>query len=834
MINKEVGPQPEIGESQAERIYILPQVGRDNSGNLGIFILPDGNNRSKAASGTDYDDGGKNVIRIAEALAAREDVSLMVGSILSPENIAKRGDAFFHELYTAFVGLGLRIETEGTLVDSNIRLEVHGDIQVLRARGGYAVKLADMIEAVCAKTAHLQNPSLRLILGINYDEDTALDLGCNIIFRSGMESESMIRLSGTRSHECIANYSSSDLWPDITPEHIYSIIDHYKQHFAQRVSDVFQLGYSTEFIIDLLRSQQEKLQSEEFHASIKACASEKELLQAINEYYLENPSADDQIRTLVVSKKGDSVTEFGSKCANEKTLTVYLGSRAVFNGENGKFTSFIAPGQLEGPFQLPASPDIGYANLQGCEATPEGIISGIESAIVHARSHVPLKGAERTIKNKETEEGVDRSYAEDILALIRGRTIHSYTEEAHNLLLEGHFSLTTKEYELAADIFVAEMLEEVAPIGAPQESDDQYRALTGYLYTAFYIAFPFNSDEIQDMPLAIERAKLYARYFIGIYAGDEAIFDAEIEGENPTEKASRLKGAAQKLSDAAEDKAFHKGKDTLGGISRLWGEINAEYKDTCHPQLLQGWQKALKRLYRGSIDEYDFSESEHLDLFEKLCDGENRTQISEQILSEYVNRAPDLFRDRMTECLAKVQESSAEDVRALPEFRELRLLAYLLEVNTIGVGAFYRVAALSVLHEEVDQRRIALLNEMCAIADSTYRIANDMSGFLKYGGEADSTIDCFSLMTDPSSAPESSAETDLAALSELKTVYDWLKIQFKTKLYELGAEWPYLGEVVFRGMIGFEVYKVAHYKKISRAQLFQVMQACESRKMTSA
>src|SRR6185312_5213601 len=123
---------------------------------------------TRSACGGGYAAGARRVVSLAEHLASRPDVAVLVACILSPENIAKRVMRFFAALYEQFIALGDAILSRRTFLSSNIRVEVHGDLGPLRARGGRAADLADAIEAVVSLTAGVRAPDLRLVLGVGY------------------------------------------------------------------------------------------------------------------------------------------------------------------------------------------------------------------------------------------------------------------------------------------------------------------------------------------------------------------------------------------------------------------------------------------------------------------------------------------------------------------------------------------------------------------------------------------------------------------------------------------------------------------------------------------
>ena len=82
-------------------LFILPELAEARRDDLTLLILADGNRRS--ASGGGYAGGARRVVSIAEHLARGRDVGALVACILSPDNIAKRGNGFFVALYREFI-----------------------------------------------------------------------------------------------------------------------------------------------------------------------------------------------------------------------------------------------------------------------------------------------------------------------------------------------------------------------------------------------------------------------------------------------------------------------------------------------------------------------------------------------------------------------------------------------------------------------------------------------------------------------------------------------------------------------------------------------------------
>lgn len=233
-----------------KKTLVLPPYGEPDWENWVFLALTDGNNRVSGLN-AGYDDGGKNVITTAEYLAQRGDVSKFVACIMSPDNAEKRTEDFFWKMYQAVSALGLRIDSKKTLIKDDIVLEYSGDLDVLKKRGGAAQAFAEMVEVVCEKTQVVKNPKLKLVLGINYDNNIALEHDANIIYRSGMEEEDTVRLSGLKTHAGIIHIGSRTLWPHVQNEEVGGKIDTAKNISGKN----FHLGHIQDNAISISKSE---------------------------------------------------------------------------------------------------------------------------------------------------------------------------------------------------------------------------------------------------------------------------------------------------------------------------------------------------------------------------------------------------------------------------------------------------------------------------------------------------------------------------------------------------------------------------------------------------
>src|SRR5208282_3710029 len=90
-------------------------------------------------------------------------IPMLVACIMSAENAKNRSENFFWKMFQAFAVLGAKVELDKALIKDGIRLEVHGDLEELKKRGGVYKEFANMVEVVKDKTNVVDKPKLRLV-----------------------------------------------------------------------------------------------------------------------------------------------------------------------------------------------------------------------------------------------------------------------------------------------------------------------------------------------------------------------------------------------------------------------------------------------------------------------------------------------------------------------------------------------------------------------------------------------------------------------------------------------------------------------------------------------
>jgi hypothetical protein len=179
---------------EAWSFFIHEPFGSPRTSRLRAGAIADGTTRGGPNG---IAEGALRIVECAERCAERDDVALLAAFILSPQNVTRRKGrkgAFFAALHAEFLRLLEGVASGRLLV--GIRIETHGRLDRLERKGGAAARLAHVLELLCETTAAIPNPRLQLVFCIDYDEDTPLALGLDLLIRTGMEEPSVLRLSG--------------------------------------------------------------------------------------------------------------------------------------------------------------------------------------------------------------------------------------------------------------------------------------------------------------------------------------------------------------------------------------------------------------------------------------------------------------------------------------------------------------------------------------------------------------------------------------------------------------------------------------------------------------
>lgn len=513
---------------EKSNVYILPGLDKLSQRKLRIFFLPDGNERAKHKHSKDYSDGGKNVVKMIESLAERDDIDEVIFGLLSPENVLKRDRdksdlPFFEQLYTAFHKLGIAIGLEGKLVKSGVKLEVIGRLDRLRTRGKVANDLADIIEDVVEKTWTDSEPKLAVKFAVDYPADILITEGVDIVFRSGMEEERSFRSSGLELTPDIVCHAFTDLWPLLKTNQINAAIDRIKEDGCK----VFSKGYNAQLLkvldIPALVAVDNGRIAAPYIGNLdkavdelrKALSSERE----INEKFL-------------VKLCSGRVSYEVNSSAEKKPEVVFLTKEFEIGNLRWQSDFIVAPGQNSQSYRIPQHPSIGYASVFGTENNALGINDAINRGYTFLGSNPRLIGASRIMPAMEID--TDSSFAEFTY-------LHKYAiagEQCNNgKLLEdlvggisSNKNLDNRErYNVIADLFVAKMISWAESFGVAFTSPSQQRAFLNYCYVSFFMTyFPDHSDWDKISDGWQVRAEILAKYMIVVFLFDDRIYDLKM------------------------------------------------------------------------------------------------------------------------------------------------------------------------------------------------------------------------------------------------------------------------------------------------------------------
>jgi hypothetical protein len=752
--------EPGQGPARPHTVFILPELAPQRLDHLTLLILADGNRRG--ASGGGYAGGARRVVSIAEHLARRADVAAMVACVLSPDNIARRGDGFFLALYKEFIQLGVEIEARGALVASRIRAATCGDLASLRARGGHAVALADAIEAVVAATAGVETPALRLVLGVGYGRDAARALGVDIVLRTGMEEPGVLRLSGLQPGEGMASCAITTLWPEVEPREVDEVIEHCKR----RASPRFATGHGAARIAEIVEALARAELAAPVVATITASATPAETAAALEHLYAGPRHAG---ATVAVEHVGAASPRFGRSDALHLVRVFHVAPTAPTPGV-GEHLSVLAPGQDPSLFTLPDWLPLGHANVHACAATAAGVVEGIRAAVRFASAHPALLGGERVTELR----------APGAAAAPAGAS----------------------ERDAIGDRFAARTLAWAASTGLLLPGEAWRRAALNYALTAFFIHFRIPTEWDEAGAHWEARADLTARYMILVAAGDEGIFDHVIEGETPAQRWARLEVSSRFLQGALRSAGARDpvprvpGAELLATLAEQWRALLEPHRGVCHPAIEASFREGLESLYAASLAEHGA--------------GIGAEQLTE---GGRFDRSPPLIAAR-ARALAEGGHPAAGG--------ELRALAYLAEVGSaIGAGLLFRTAALAAPAASVPWQSVAALEAATTLLDYHVRLSNDASGFLDApGGDRDPKENACTILVPRSSTGVARAAAVVQALATCRRLAAFLAGEVGAHLERVAAAWPSMGVILRRGtFVGRRVYEVGHYTTVSRAEM---------------
>lgn len=780
MAHEEVGRSPEL-DAQAERIYVLPGMEQEPEDDFRILVIADGNNRAQLEHKS-YDDGGRNVIDIAEALAVREDVSLMAACILSPENIQKRSPAFKEKIAEAFQLLSARMDTRGTLLDAGVRMSTYGDTESLRTTSPTDAKLVDIVERTREKTVGICDEKLELCLGLNYDEDMAINTRVDGIYRTGSD---VFRTSGLRVHPGILNYSTHTLWPNVKASDIFAVIDDIKKRLAFRQ----RIGYSPEAIIQMLHFF-EMLSDADIPSTITIPyqVAEKDLRAALQYHFEEVPGQSFHIQ--VHHPQGHVSCEFGRADVSGIVMHLIHGAHVpayhAYQSIQTKdhYSHFLAPGQMEGAMIIPSEPHIGYANVHPCPSTPAEIVETVRNALKYSRSNAALKGAERVLDTSLADPELD-------------------------------------SYNAAADAFVEELFDWAESTGLALRNEHQRTAVQNYFLTCYFLTnYPSHPDWEQLGADWKYSGTWLARYMGLVYHTDEDVFDKEVPGETPEQRLQRLRHNAAYYQYAMTDGLEGSGNPSpqatdIEKVTAGWRGFLDHFQSKTDPATISLWHKAMVKFADSSVKEWEPGITDNS--FVRLLSTQPH-KARELLEEQFIQHMPGFMKQKMYESLDAYATADEEEQKQAAE--NLNLLLYLFQIEaSMGAGQAYFTLALTMPPEEMNEEVRKLLFDIGVLSNCYFRILNDFAGTMRSANDQEMKADSYAIARRWAAHEENPEEAALKYVLQKASAFQEEILRSTEKLHTLC---PRLAIPMKRAVIAKDIYKRGHYRTLTRDDMSQI------------
>lgn len=779
------------------KVYILPGLDKLVQRKLRLFILPDGNNRAEYKFAKNYSDGGRNVVNIIEMLVARGDIEEVVFGLLSPENIAKRDVdrtemPFFDKLHQAFLKLGIAIGLEGKLIKSNVRLEIEGNLDRLRQRGGSAEKLANLIDYVVRMTWTNEPPEMTVKFAVDYSANVLIDQGTDILIRSGMEEEAAFRSSGLKLNPDIICKSFTDLWPVLDPQNISTEIDKIKNDGCK----TFASGYNARLLAVL-----EQLYSPENKLKI-AVPYSGGMSRAIED--VSKMLGDDNVRQKInVSLHGEE----GQKPLNGpfgKIDVDFITKEAFRNPDLQWYSDFVvAPGQNAGNvFRIPEQPEIAYATIFGAANTPDGIIQAVKRGCDFLDRHPRLIGASRISEMEKVDD--DSSFSE--FYYLNGykqfflRDV-SYSSDQLEYLADQVMKVKNNyrnvRYNLVADLFVAKQLAWAEDFGIDFDQPSQLRALLNYCYVSFFMTYVPDHPEWQAIADKwLERAENLSRYMIVVFLFDDRIYDLKMaQGK----KEALMGHATQSFIDGLKLQESFK---PIGNSGFVVDENTRNIVATL---------TTMQNDFISRIDQDDLESEKSLRLRRRYA-GLIRSHHKEYFYREGL----------------EIDANSEKNIQRRMFLSELGVepgvIEYLIGVEqSIGASMAYEVVLASCDTRDVPEGVLSSFDEIFFLTNIYYRLVNDASEIFKNKQDQESGLNAVQIVRENFSENHS----DGALINSEVKVLDYarkLKSILDSKRKALFEEVKYpqilpLILAIIRSDFAESFYKDTHFKVAKRQEV---------------
>lgn len=786
--------EPRRRRTPPASIFIQAPLQPDRPSGLRVGVIADGTTRG-GPNGIAR--GAERVIEGAERCAERGDVALFAAFILSPQNVWRRRTPFFAALHAEFLRL-----LEGVMCGSilrGIRFELRGRLDRLAKRNEPAARLARVIELLCEASLVVTEPRLRLVLCVDYDEDVPLELELDLLVRTGMEEPGVLRLSGLRVSPDTMCFPTTKLWRDFTPADLDRALTLVEAHKSRPLAFGFSLGFVSEFLSALSRVSF----SSPLRIALPVSASAPAVMAVLDELAGTLRSGG-RVAVIAGIDPGRPSRHFGPRRA--PILLWLSGPRIAPRRPFGKALAWLAPGQLSPTYRL-CDRSAGDVNIHACEATPDGLVDGLQRALQFHAEHPPLHGAARARESREHER---RARVEELI-----RYVSLQPDLPAEVIARGLGAGDRPGPAHTASAFAAKCMLDARSRGLFSGEVEWRRQAFGYTLTAFGIGH--GRTGAADWEPA---SRSLARVMLALASSDEEITDRVFEGETTGGRRARIAASVDYLIAAVRGEQREtpavRSALTLEAIAQVWGNFFSQRATTAHPTILFGVKRAAEGLYRASLLELSRADRLFTSLQRHPSAGH-----AEAIARRHAACAPPTVTRHIRSLLGRVLlESRAEEL-----WRELRLWCRLSQVApSIGAGCALLAIAATEPAPAVPAQGVAALLRLTPLIDHYFRLANDLSFVDVSRGDRDLKQNTFMCLIPDGIEGKTRELACAAALRTCRIAAAWLDRKIWNGMGALALTWPLAARWVERGVrMGRRVYQNGHYDRLTEADLMDIL-----------
>lgn len=737
-----------------------------------IAIIADGTTRGGPNG---IAEGAMRVVECAEFCAQRDDVTLLAMFILSPQNLRRRQKRFFAALHAEFLRLTEAVVSGRQLV--GVRIETHGRLDRLARKCEVGARLVHVLELLCEATSDIQDPRLRLVFCIDYDENTPLELGLDVLLRTGMEEPGVLRLSGLRVSPSTVCIASATLWRHFAPAHLETAL----ALAAETARPGLTAGFSTVFVADFLRQLARASFVSPLRITMPLVASGSEKTALLEGAALGPVNPDGRVAVTAGLAPHEQLGCVGPRDARVQVHLMTPGQHALELPDEP--IAWLAPGQRGQVFHLMAR-SAKDANIHVCEPTPEGIVEGLQRALHFLARHPPLHGAPRDLGSDRTGAPAD-------------------TTNPAGFVSVGHRSLGAEiagdrpDIDIVGQHFAARCISEIRASGLFSGQVDWERQAFGYAMTAYGIGGRFDdavgapSQAAGNGREAATRA--VAHVMLAMASSDEEITDRIFPGEDDASRRKRVATSVEYLiarirGDSPEHPDVD-GANILRAIGRTWERFFSVVGPTVAPPILHGLRRSAENLYRANIEE--------LAPCWPLC--YSQMQVA-------TGPSADI--------------SSPRDSNSLGLRREFRRRAWLRAWLTrmapsIGAGCALLAMAATEPAWAIPTDGATEYLRIMPLFDRYFRLANDLSFADAIHGDRDCKLNSFTCLIPSNLTGKPLEWACVEAYRTCRNAAAKLEEEIARAIGELSHLWPVGARWLQRGMyVGRRAYEMGHYERL--------------------